>query len=587
VEALVRLSGILRALEAGMHGAAWLLILLAAGCKKEPAGDGYEPDLACPGDPACPDADGQLQAGVARLSLEPACYEDWDDVAGDASWSERDDTFRDCGCDKLCPGDDGYATPDEGEGDGVFQASWVAGSQSGRAAISVRPPELGLRGEGDGIYVTALVLRKGGTSIAILSADTMSFMHDDVLALREEVRARGLDVDHVVWHSTHTHSSPDLLGLWGQSTLETGYDPKYAAQVRTTATDAVEQALSGMKSVEMTVGSLRPSEYSADKGVSNVVGDTRDPWVIEDSLGVVRLADKDSGDTVATLVNWNNHPETAAFDHLYLSSDYVHTLRKTIEEGAVWNSYTRPGVGGLTVYLNGTVGGMMTSLHIEVTDPDGNVWAEDSWEKADANGQLVGEMALDAIEAAEPVSDPELSFRYKKFYLRIDNIGLQAFSLMGIVNRSTYNWDPEADITVENTPEIESEVDLVNLGPVQLLTLPGEPLPEMAVGGYDGSQVHTPGQPLIDPNNTNPPDLATAPEGPYTKDRMTGEHRWIVGLGNDHVGYLIPEWEFLVHSGAPYLLEADGDHYEETVSLGPDTVGRLDEEVQRLVDSAP
>ena len=61
---------------------------------------------------------------------------------------------------------------------------------------------------------------------------------------------------------------------------------------------------------------------------------------------------------------------------------------------------------------------------------------------------------------------------------------------------------------------------------------------------------------------------------------------WIVGLGNDELGYIIPEYDFVLADSMPYFNEADGDHYEETNSLGPQTAGILESEADRLIDWA-
>ena len=126
-------------------------------------------------------------------------------------------------------------------------------------------------------------------------------------------------------------------------------------------------------------------------------------------------------------------------------------------------------------------------------------------------------------------------------------------------------------------------MSLVELGPIQLLTVPGELLPELAVGGYDGSRINAPGVPLIDPANPNPPKVAEAPQGPYIKDRMPGVYPWLIGLGNDELGYIIPEYNFELSPDMPYVGEADGDHYEETNSLGPAMAGIVDKYADLLI----
>jgi hypothetical protein len=87
---------------------------------------------------------------------------------------------------------------------------------------------------------------------------------------------------------------------------------------------------------------------------------------------------------------------------------------------------------------------------------------------------------------------------------------------------------------------VRTEMTLINLGPIQFLSIPGELLPELAIGGYDGSKVNAPGVPLVDPTNRNPPALDQAPAGPYIKDKMSGTYRWLIGLGDDELGYIIP-----------------------------------------------
>jgi len=562
--------------------------LVWVGCKGEEEPDGYTPDLACPGDPSgvCdPVAGAPLRAGAAVVSIVPECYESWVDSNGDHHWTGTE-PILDCGCDRLCPGDEGYPGPDEGEDDDQFQAQWLAGGDHTVPVMGVRDASLGLRGEGDGLWARALVLEQGNTTLAFVAFDLIGVFYDDTLRIREEAASRGLDLDHLVVHATHVHAGPDTLGLWGRTITDSGYDPRYVAQVRTAAVDAIEQALAARTEVTLTLGEVDAAAYSTEKGVFNVNSDTRDPWVIRNELRVARFADADDH-TVATLVNWASHPETLLDSNALMTSGFVHALRATVEDGVTWEGSSRDGVGGTCIYVNGALGGMMTTLRVDPIDPDGNEWTEKSFDALDVIGQLLGEMALDAIADGEEVAAPQLSFRVKGFEVPIENQGLQAMSLLGVIDRETFNWDPEQPIDDDNEPWVATEMDVVTLGSMQWLTIPGEPFPELVVGGYDGSRINAPGKVLVDPNNPNPPDLAAAPAGPYLADLMTAEHKWIVGLGNDELGYIIPTYDFVLHTGAPYVLSAEGDHYEETNSLGPYMADRIQEEATALLQWAP
>ncbi|MCB9701299.1 MAG: hypothetical protein H6711_05365 [Myxococcales bacterium] len=534
------------------------------------------PGLSCPGDPrgACDDSPGApLEAGAAVVSILPHCWESWIDQNENSVFESTKDVLLDCGCDRLCPGDPGYVAPDEGEGDGELQPIWLAGFGNGRPAAGIRDAKTGLVGDGDGWWARALVLRQGNTTAAIVSIDTIGLFNDDVVLVREELEKRGVEIDHLIVQAIHNHEGPDTMGLWGAQFLKgTGYIEAYGEQVRMAMADAIEGAmLKDLRPVaHITVGEVDISTYH-ENGVANVISDHRDPWVVDEFLSAARLVDGEGG-TIASLISYGCHPETLADDNLLITADFVHALRRTVEEGSIWNSApTKEGFGGPAIYLNAAVGGMMTTLGVEVHNPDGDSYKSATFEKADSIGQLLGEMAIDAIENGEVIDDARLSFANVEFYPEVLNTTFQLLFDTGVLKRTTY--PPNEGST---KMRIKTEMSVLNLGPIQMLTVPGELLPELAVGGYDGSRINAPGVPLIDPNNTNPPKVDQAPAGPYIKDRMGGTYRWIIGLGNDELGYIIPDYDYVLADSMPYVNEAEGDHYEETNSLGPHIAGLVD-----------
>jgi hypothetical protein len=548
---------------------------------------GQPPELFCPGDPSgiCDSNDGPLRAGAAVLSITPACYESWNDVAGNGTYDAGVDEFFDCGCDRLCPPERGYPGPDAGEGDGVFQRAYIAGFGHNRPARGVRGAGVGLPGvgEGDGISLRALVLEQGDLRLAIVAADTIGIFRPDVERLRQALVQAGHEVDYLIVHAIHDHEGPDTMGLWGPDFFTSGYDPAYGEQWRQAAVQAVALAIAEARPVSsMIVGRVDASTYDPVAGVANVLRDSRDPWIVDPTVGVARFVDAQGG-TIATLLSWAAHPETAANHNTLWSADYVHAVRRTVEQGSQWATAPgRAGVGGPAIFISGALGGMMTTLGVSVTNPDGDTYQQASFEKADSIGQIIGEMALDALDVGEAIAAPELRFMAQSFPVRVSNTQfLLAFNL-GILEREV--------IDVGGAQGVETEMALVDVGPLRMVTVPGELLPELAVGGYDGSHIHAPGVPLIDPGNPNPPNLAAAPAGPYLLERIAAgdrlRHPWIIGLGNDELGYIIPEYDFITDPLLPYLNEAEGDHYEETNSIGPHMGGLVDERADALIDFA-
>lgn len=554
-----------------------LLLPLLAACEPvEEAGPArYESnqvaqvDVICPGDPSgiCDVSDDvTLHAGAAAVVATPTEWESWIDHNGNGSYGQATDEFLDCGFDRLCPGDDGYpGEPDEGEGDGVFQALWMAGFGNARAMQSVA----------DDVWARATVLRQGNTEIAFVSCDLVGLFLNEVEIMRARA-AEELGIDHVILSSTHVHEVADTMGQWGRVLAETGVNPAHMALLHDSVHEAIRQAQESAVPVEVRAGVYDiPDSAWGGRGINNVNIDTRDPAITDERILTTRFVDASSGATVATWVNFANHPETAGSNNLAQTSDFAHTVRTTVEDGAPEGPEgALDGLGGVAMYIQGAVGGMMTPLRADTLDLDGTEHTEHGIEKAYATGRVYGYHALQAVEGDQLIAEPTLKVRTKTLFLAVENTGFHVMLNAGVFDRPGFNYNEDEIITQWNRPDLKTEVDLLEIGAVSALTIPGELLPELAIGGYDGS--HTgPLQDIVDPNNPNPPDLGAAPDGPYLKDLMPGEYRMIVGLGNDEIGYLVPEYNYKLAHAGPYINEAPGDHYEETNSVGESGWPRL------------
>ena len=556
----------------------FLILSLLAACEPveepEPGPTRYEADqvaqldVICPGDPSgvCDFSDdATLYAGAAAVVATPTEWESWIDHDDNGTYSAAIDEFLDCGLDRLCPEDEGYPGADEGEADDTFQPLWIAGFGNSRAVQSVA----------DDIWARATVLRQGNTEIAVVSCDLVGLFLNEVETMRERAAAE-LGVDHIILSSTHVHEVPDTMGQWGRNIADSGVNQAHMALLHDSVHEAIRSAQESAVPVEVRAGRYDiPDTAWGGRGINNVNVDTRDPAITDDRILTTRFVDASSGATVATWINFANHPETAGSDNLAISSDFAHTLRTTVEDGATEGpDGPRAGVGGVAVYIQGAVGGMMTPLHANTLDLDGAEYTEESLEKAHATGRVTGYDALASIAAETALSSPALALRTKSLFVPVENTGFHVLLNAEVFDRPGYNYNEDEIITQWNRPDLKTEVDLLQIGAFSALTIPGELLPELAIGGYDGS--HTgPLQDIFDANNPLPPDLSAAPEGPYLKDLMPGDYKMIIGLGNDEIGYLVPEYNYVLANSGPYINEAPGDHYEETNSVGPEAVPRL------------
>ncbi len=62
---------------------------------------------------------------------------------------------------------------------------------------------------------------------------------------------------------------------------------------------------------------------------------------------------------------------------------------------------------------------------------------------------------------------------------------------------------------------------------------------------------------------------------------------WLLGLTNDYLGYLVPEYNYQLSTRTPYFEEADGDHYEETNSVGVNGWPTIRRELEALLTYRP
>jgi hypothetical protein len=514
-----------------------------------------QPDDICPGAAHCASpGDGQLQVGAAAKVFTPTLTETWTDENGDGEW-QVDEPFVDA------------------NQNGVFDAYWLFGG--GRAANGVKSD----------LEARAIAFKQGDTTAALVYVDAIGLLLGDIEAIRNDASLAALGVDHVIVGSTHAHDAVDTVGLWGPDSLTTGYNPAYNRSLQQAAVAAVRDAVADLEPATMEIGSTLLLNVPGDRTsrTDHWNKDIRDPVIFDPTMTVARFVARDAPTrTIATVVNWADHPEMSAFgeDNLLVSSHFIHYLRDAIEDGITLAQLPRrsaplAGVGGVTVFVQGALGGQIGSIRgAPVPGPSGAPIVDSGHPKEQALGLNLGERALELLrDEGETISDLPLSYRTAKFHARIDNVGFQvAFLIDLLAPHPLAGYDPEEAIGPGNLPWLPMRATYLQVGPLAIITCPGELHPELWVGGYDGSW--TWGWPLMDADLPNAPDLTTAPDGPYLRDLMLANpgvrYPVLAGLAQDYVGYIVPAYNYVLNPTSPYIEEADGDHYEETYSLGPD-----------------
>ena len=542
---------------------AFALALAAVGCGSapktpSPTATALGPDeiplsltQRCPGDPDClAGGDGQLYVGAAKRDITPL-VEPFVDENGNGV-HDANEPYSDL------------------NGNGKFDPVWIAGRDSGTAAWGVHDP----------LWMRCWVVRQNQTTVAHCVLDAIGYFYDEVEQIRADLDP-ALGVDLVMVSATHDHQAKDTIGIWGSDDFTSGYDPIWMARVRAAAVEAITESVRNLKMAKMSIGSILTEAPNHD--MTHYISDTRDPVVIDDRLHVLQFDGASDGKPIVTIVNWACHPDNLGSKRHLLSSDFVHYLREGVEAGT----------GSECIYVNGAQGGQIGGGRVVPLDEHGKEVPNDhTFHSVAAWGNEMARMTLQAWAARKPVENPQLAFRTSVFEVHVENVFYHTAALLGLFHKQFFGYDHTQPLLGANTPITRTEVAFVTLGPASIVTAPGELLPELFLGGYDGSGTlpgsHSGIWPLFDPTQPNPPDLTQAPKAPYLFDELPGdpEHRMVFGLTFDMLGYIIARFNFILDDRAPYVARAPGDHYEETNSIGPRAEPEIVGTLRQLVESA-
>ncbi len=480
---------------------------------------GYEVDISIPAK-----GENTIKTGFAALPITPEVTDTWVDVNNNAEFDKGIDTWEDV------------------NGNGKFDAVWIAGFQN-------RKPAAGIH---DNVWARTMVIDDGNTRIAIVALDAIGFMHDDVVDVRKRI-PESAGVDYTVICSTHTHEAPDLLGMWGGSYLKSGVNSAHMEYVKDQTARSVVEA----------VNALRPAvlKFAFDPdGADDLLIDTRKPKVFDSGFRIIQAIDAEDGQTLGSLAAWADHPETLWSDNLLISSDFPHYIREGIEKGVYKDDTLKvEGIGGICVYINGAVGGLMTThprLALNIPFTNDSV-KEPNYIKAKAQGDKLAMIALSAIgNSADSVDHAGISIRARTIEFPVDNPLFRLGTFLGVLNRGMTGW-----------MKMRSEISAFSIGPASFITVPGEVYPEIINGGVEA--------PAGRDFNIDPVEV------PSIRNLMGGKYKFVIGLANDEIGYIVPksQWD----EKAPFTYGRNSAPYGEENSLGPETGPILHGEFSKLL----
>lgn len=359
----------------------------------------------------------------------------------------------------------------------------------------------------DDLTVRALVLADGPVKVAMVSADFLGF--PAILADRVRAQVKSIPPENILIGATHTHSAPDCYGF-PDGKGGTDADLPYLDSVCHRMAEAINEAV---EKLEPSVLKIATGEAKGKIAYNYYADQLYDP-----RCHVIQTLTP-AGRPIATLINYAIHPEVLGSSQGILSPDLIGPLCRRVSEKT----------GGQALFLNSAQGGMVTA---DCRGPDGKDLR--TWAECLRIGQLLGDEAVRIVSSAAVQQSPSLACAARKVKFPVESP-----LLLQVMKASPLGLSGENDGTVT------TQMNLINLGTAQILTIPGEALPNI---------------------------------GFYLKRKMRGEHNLLFGLTNDAFGYILTKVDWGSFKRYDYV---------SRTSLGEMTGEILIDEALRFISATP
>ena len=281
------------------------------------------------------------------------------------------------------------------------------------------------------------------------------------------------------------------------------------------------------EAVNEAIDRLQPAtlKIASDKAAERIAYNYYAPQLYDPRMAVIQTLTPD-GKVIGTLVNYAIHPEVLGNDVGITSPDCIGPMCDQIEQK----------LGGVAVFINGAQGGMVTADNRDFSKPGDPVRGVSpdlrTWTECLRIGHLMASEAERIIAKAALQAEPEVKNTARQVEFPVESAMMRA-----IVVGSPLKYPHTDDF------RISVQVNLVTLGNAQILTIPGEALPNI---------------------------------GFYLKRKMRGENNLLFGLTNDAFGYILTKVDFA---------SFDRYAYVSRTSLGEMTGEILIENAMEMIES--
>jgi hypothetical protein len=345
----------------------------------------------------------------------------------------------------------------------------------------------------DDLKARVAVFSDGGLTVAIVGADVFGMGINEVRRIR--TGAANLGVDTTVFAMSHTHSGGDTTGVYGH------YPADYISHIQDRTVAGIEEALDNLAPVVELRSAARELPMDGAR-VMGLIRNARNPAVMDPTISILQAIGEDET-VLTTIVHFACHPESVTEGDTEMSADFPGYMCDALDRAQF----------GQPVFLNGALGGMVSGDNNERTHAS-----------SERTGREFAQIVTELADEAEPHGRYDFSVATSPLHLPLTNERFQEF--MQLLSRPLERGRVVTDMTY------------VQLGEAQIITLPGELLPEVSF---------------------------------EILERMDGFPRMLIGLGNDQLGYIIPPYDWR------------SDEYEESMSVGPASAYQVRDMALRMI----
>ncbi|HTF33558.1 MAG TPA: hypothetical protein VK714_07645 [Myxococcota bacterium] len=459
--------------------------------------------------------------GPHLFSLE----EPYTDTNGNGRY-DPGEPFLDC----PTPRADGGTRPPDGRWDGIYLGGGNSGNRLPTAVL-------------DPLWARTIVVSDGHKTISLTSVDNEGVFKEIWDRVRAKVAADGvLGLDEMVFTSTHDESAPDTIGISGPDQFTSGSNPFYVEFLIERTARSIEDAFAGQRRATLRFGQVHPDDL--------IPCWSSYPYAADEQIGVMQAEDR-HGHVIATLVNYGIHAEELGFsddsqDRLHLSSDWHHFARKTLESR----------YGGVAMTMAGAVGSVeMPQVYpsprdftpVDLYSSSGNggcrtIYATDNTRvpygyelSTRSRGERIATWAETALKRGHVSRSSVIDARRKTFFVPLENALFAAGAAFGVLPEKDAYLDgqklsrlPDGFISPLVIPnQFVSDALWLRIGDAEFVNAPGEVFPYTYVRDFGGAADQAV------PDGAAPPD--------WVMPRLSQPFRFIIGLGDDMIGYIFPK----------------------------------------------